>query len=57
MTTAGARSSTSQALVTGASAGIGRAIVDTLVAGGALVLAGVLRQEDAAAWRPPTPRA
>lgn len=39
---------TSRILVTGASTGIGRATVDTLVAHGALVWAGVRRQEDAA---------
>jgi NAD(P)-dependent dehydrogenase (short-subunit alcohol dehydrogenase family) len=40
--------STSRVLVTGASTGIGRATVDTLVARGALVWAGVRREEDAA---------
>jgi NAD(P)-dependent dehydrogenase (short-subunit alcohol dehydrogenase family) len=40
--------STSRVLVTGASTGIGRATVDTLVAHGALVWAGVRREEDAA---------
>jgi NAD(P)-dependent dehydrogenase (short-subunit alcohol dehydrogenase family) len=39
---------TSRVLVTGASTGIGRATVDTLVARGALVWAGVRRHEDAA---------
>jgi NAD(P)-dependent dehydrogenase (short-subunit alcohol dehydrogenase family) len=39
---------TSRVLVTGASTGIGRATVDTLVARGALVWAGVRREEDAA---------
>jgi NAD(P)-dependent dehydrogenase (short-subunit alcohol dehydrogenase family) len=41
--------STTRVLVTGASTGIGRATVDTLVAHGALVWAGVRREEDAAA--------
>jgi NAD(P)-dependent dehydrogenase (short-subunit alcohol dehydrogenase family) len=40
---------TSRVLVTGASTGIGRATVDTLVGQGALVWAGVRREEDAAA--------
>jgi NAD(P)-dependent dehydrogenase (short-subunit alcohol dehydrogenase family) len=40
---------TSRVLVTGASTGIGRATVATLVGQGALVWAGVRRQEDAAA--------
>lgn len=40
---------TTRVLVTGASTGIGRATVDTLVARGALVWAGVRREEDAAA--------
>ena len=39
---------TSRVLVTGASTGIGRATVDTLVGQGALVWAGVRREEDAA---------
>jgi NAD(P)-dependent dehydrogenase (short-subunit alcohol dehydrogenase family) len=39
---------TSRVLVTGASTGIGRATVDTLVRQGALVWAGVRREEDAA---------
>jgi NAD(P)-dependent dehydrogenase (short-subunit alcohol dehydrogenase family) len=40
---------TARVLVTGASTGIGRATVDTLVARGALVWAGVRREQDAAA--------
>jgi NAD(P)-dependent dehydrogenase (short-subunit alcohol dehydrogenase family) len=40
--------STSRVLVTGASTGIGRATVDVLVAHGALVWAGVRREQDAA---------
>jgi NAD(P)-dependent dehydrogenase (short-subunit alcohol dehydrogenase family) len=38
----------SRVLVTGASTGIGRATVDRLVAHGALVWAGVRREQDAA---------
>jgi NAD(P)-dependent dehydrogenase (short-subunit alcohol dehydrogenase family) len=39
---------TSRVLVTGASTGIGRATVDRLVGQGALVWAGVRREQDAA---------